>query len=72
MSGHRISVEARLSAPVLAGPGAHLAEWVSLPGVKRPGPGFNHPLPSRAKFKERVQLHLCFPLGLHGMFWDEL
>ena len=34
---------------------------VSFPGVKRPGRGVNHPLPSSAKVKERVELYLNSP-----------
>jgi hypothetical protein len=34
---------------------------VSFPGVKRPGLGVNHPPPSSAEVKERVDLYLCSP-----------
>jgi len=30
----------------------------SFPGLKRPGRGLNHPLPSSAEVKERVELYL--------------
>ena len=36
---------------------------VSFPGVKRPRRGVDHPLPSSADFKERVQLYLYSPSG---------
>jgi hypothetical protein len=36
---------------------------VSFPGVKRPGRGVNHPHPSSAEVKERVELYLCSPSG---------
>ena len=36
---------------------------VSLPGVKRPGRGVNHPPPSNAEVKERVELYLYSPSG---------
>jgi hypothetical protein len=36
--------------------------------VQQPGCGVNHPLPSTAEVKARVELHLYSPLGLHGMF----
>jgi len=44
--------------------------WVYFTGVKQPGHGFDHPPPSSAKVKERVQLSLYPPLPslcLHGM-----
>ena len=60
---------ARYSAPVQSGPGAHPATCTmgtgSLPGVKRPGRGDDHPPPSSTKFQGRVQLYLystCEPL----------
>jgi hypothetical protein len=34
---------------------------VSFLGVKLPGRGADHPLPSRAEVKERVELYLCSP-----------
>ena len=40
---------------------------VSFPGVKRPGRGVNHPPPSSAEVKERVETYLYSPLGLHGV-----
>jgi hypothetical protein len=49
---------ARFSAPVQTGPGAHPASCTmgtgSLPGVKRPGRGVDHPLSSSAEIKDRV------------------
>jgi hypothetical protein len=36
---------------------------VSFPEVKRPGRGVNHPLPSSAEVKERVELYLHPPSG---------
>jgi len=33
---------------------------LSLPGLKRPGRGLNHPLYHSAQGKERVELHLHF------------
>jgi hypothetical protein len=61
-------VQAIFSAPVHADPGAHLDLYTidnqSLSrGVKRPGRGVNHPLPSTTEVKERVELCLCFPFG---------
>jgi len=36
----------------------------SFPGVKRPGRGVDHPLPSSAEVKEGVELYLYSPCGL--------
>ena len=36
---------------------------VFLPGVKRPGDGFDHPSLSSAKVTERTELYPCFPSG---------
>ena len=50
------------------GPGAHPASYtmvtLSFPGLKRPGCDVDHPLPSNAEFKERVELYLHSPFGL--------
>jgi hypothetical protein len=66
-SGDRISVGARFSAPVHTGPGAHPASYTmgtgSFPRVKRPGRGVNHPPPSSAEVKERVDLYLYSTSG---------
>ena len=35
----------------------------SFPGVKRPGRGVDHPPPSSAEVKERVELYLYSPSG---------
>jgi len=35
----------------------------SFPGAKWPGRGINHPLPSSAEVKERVELYLYSPSG---------
>jgi hypothetical protein len=40
----------------------------SFPEVKRPGLGVDHPLSSNTEVKERVELYLYSPLGLHGHF----
>jgi hypothetical protein len=41
---------------------------VSFPGVKRSGHGVNHSPSSSAEVKERVELYIYSPLGLHGLF----
>ena len=60
------------SAPVQTGPGAHTASYTvgigSLPGVKRSGRSVDHPPPSSAEVKERVELTSPPPLGLRGLF----
>ena len=61
----QIPVGARFSAPVQTGPDAHPASYTvgtrSFLGVKQPGCGIDHPPPSSAEVKERVQLYLCSP-----------
>jgi hypothetical protein len=42
---------------------------VSSPGVKRPGRGVNHPTPSSAEVKERIELYLYSP---YRPFWSVL
>jgi hypothetical protein len=53
------------SRPALE-PTQHPVQWVPglSRGVKRPGRGVDHPLPSSAEVKERVELYLYFPSGL--------
>ena len=57
---------ARFSASVQTGPEAHPASYTmgtgSFPWVKRPGRGLDHPPPSSAEVKERVELYLYFNL----------
>jgi hypothetical protein len=66
-SGNRIPVKARFFAPVQTGPGAHPTSCTigtgTFPGVKRPGRGVDHPPPSIADVKERVELYLYLPCG---------
>jgi hypothetical protein len=65
-------VEARFSAPVQTGPGAHPASYTmgtgSFPGVKLPGRDADHTPPFSADVNERVELYLYSPLGLRGLF----
>ena len=63
---------ARFSAPVQTCPGAHPASYTidtgSFRGVKRPGRGVDHPPPSSAEVKERVELYIYPPpLGSRGL-----
>jgi hypothetical protein len=66
-SGVESRCGARFSAPVQTRSGAHLATYImdtgSFPGVKRPGHGDDHPLPSSAKVKEKVELYLYSTCG---------
>jgi hypothetical protein len=52
---------------IIIGPGAHPASYTmgtgSFPQVNHPGRGVDHPPPSSAKVKERVELYLYFPSG---------
>ena len=63
----RIPVGARFSAPVQTGCGTHPASYtmgtVSFPGINRPGRGIDHPPPSTAEIKERVELYLYSSSG---------
>ena len=64
--GDRIPVGGwRFSAPIQTGPGVHPASYIkgtgSFPGVKWPGRGVDHPPPSSAEVKERVELYLYSP-----------
>ena len=56
---------ARFIAPVQTGPGADSASCTvgtgSFPGVKRPGRDVDHPPPSSAEVRERVELYLYSP-----------
>ena len=53
--------------PSRPAPGAHPASCTmgtgSFAGVKRPGRGVDHPLPSSAEVEERVELYLYSPSG---------
>ena len=67
-SGDRIPLGARFSAPVQTGPGAHSVSYTmgtgSLSrGVNQPGRGVDHPPPSSAEVKERVELYLYSASG---------
>jgi len=57
--------EERFSAPFQTDPGAHLASHTmvigSFTGVKRWGRGVDHPPPSSAEVKKRVELYIYSP-----------
>jgi len=54
---------ATFSAPFQTGPGAHPASCRMGTGVKRLEIGVDHPPPSNAEVKERVELYLYLPCG---------
>ena len=60
----------RFSAPIHTGHGAHPVSYTmgtgSFPVVKWLGHGTDHPNPSSAKVKERVELYAYFPSGPSG------
>ena len=62
-----------LSRPALR-PTQPPIQWVkgSFPGVKRPGRGVDHPPPSSAEVKIKVEIYLYSPLGLRGLFYGGL
>jgi len=66
-------MEARFSAPVQTGPGAHPASYTmgtgSFSGVKRQGHGVDYPPPSSAEVKERIEL---YPYSSSGTSWPLL
>jgi hypothetical protein len=66
-SEDRIPVGARFSAPVQTGSGAQPASYTmgtgSLPGLKWPERGVNHPPLSNAEVKERAGLYFYFLSG---------
>jgi hypothetical protein len=66
-SGDRTPVRAIFFAPNHTISWAHPASCKmgtgSFPGVKRPGCGVDHPAPTNAEVKERVELYLYFPSG---------
>jgi hypothetical protein len=61
---------ARFSSPVQTGPGTHPVSYTigtgSFPVVKRPGHGVDHPPPSSAEVKDRVELYL---FSISGPSW---
>ena len=47
--------------PIISG--FNISTYCFLPGVKRPGRGVDHPPPSSAEVKEKVELNLYSPCG---------
>jgi hypothetical protein len=67
-AGDRKPAGAIFSTPVQTSPGPRLASYTVgtgslFPVVARQGCGGNHPPPSTAEVKERVELYLCSPSG---------
>jgi len=63
-------MEAKFSAPVHTGPGAHSASCIiSFPGVQCPAYGNDHSVSSSAQVKERAELYLYI---LSGPSWPVL
>jgi hypothetical protein len=66
-SGVRIPLEARFSASLQTGPGAHPTSCTmrtgSFLGVKREGRAVDHPPPSSAEVEGRVRLYIYSPSG---------
>ena len=60
-----IPVNARFSAPVQIGPGAHPTSYTtgtgSLPAAQQQGRGVDYSSPSSARVEERVELYICSP-----------
>jgi hypothetical protein len=71
-SGDRIPVEARFSSPAQTDSEAHPASYTmdtgSIPGVKRPGSGGNHPPSSSTEVKKEYSYTSSPLLGLRGLF----
>jgi len=67
-SEHRIPLGRDFPHPSRSALGAHPASYTmdagSFSGVKRPGRGVDHPPPSSADVKERVELYLYSNSGL--------
>ena len=68
-------MDVRFSASVQTGRGVFPVSYRmgigSLPGVKRPECGADHPLPPTAQDKERVEQYLYSTLGLRVLFYSE-
>ena len=75
-SGYRIPVGARFSAPVQTGPGVYPVSYTmgtsSLPGVKRPGRGVDHPPHPAPRLKKEQSYTITPRMSLRGLFQGEL
>ena len=49
-------------------PASYTMGTVYFAAVKRPERGVDHTPPSSAEVEVRVELYICFPLGLRGLF----
>ena len=71
--GIESQLEARFSARVQTVPRAHPVSCTigtgSFPGLKQPRRDVDHPLLPSAEVKERVELYIYSPPGLHDLFF---
>jgi len=62
-SGDRIPMGARSLAPIQTDPASYKMGTGSVPGVKRPGRGVDHPPQSSVEVKERIELYIYSTSG---------
>ena len=65
-SRNRVPVGARFSAPIQTGSGLHPASHTMSTRFLRPGRGVNHPPPSSATIRERVEVYVVHLLHFCG------
>jgi hypothetical protein len=74
--GDRILVNASFSGPIQTVSGVHPASCTmntgSLPGVKRPGRGVNHPPHLAPRLNKQYKCTSTPLLGFHGLFYGEI
>ena len=71
MSRVRNLARDRCFVPVQRGPEAYIVSYVRFSWVKRPRGFANHPTPSSAEAKERVELYFCPFLDLRSLSQGE-